>query len=200
MSSLGGEGVELSNFTLKNWKGTEANGAERGPLKIICPDGVPCYDIEIEDFAMWTEEGDRQTYVCQNAYGSGFCLQEGSDHADYAVTTSTVTQAPSGYTAPTMASDLTADFGSTVSIPIPTIPTSFYPDATPVSALMADSSSSTVNAREAVVAVSSTKSAAAATTQEAQSTSEPTAKATASSVGECQAPHFWRHQYHHGRF
>lgn len=199
MSSLGGKGVELSNFTIKNWKGTEANGAERGPIKIICPDGVPCYDINIEDFAMWTEEGDKQTYVCQNAYGSGFCLQEGSGDSDYAATTSTATQAPSGYSAATMASDLTANFGSTVSIPIPTVPTSFYPGVTPVSALMAGSTSSSVDAREAVVATSSTKSTAA--TQKVDRTSEPTAKATSgSSEGEFPAAHFWRHQHHHGHF
>ncbi|KAK1139183.1 hypothetical protein N8T08_001239 [Aspergillus melleus] len=197
MSSQGGKGVEHSNFTIKNWKGTEANGAARGPVKIICPDGVPCYDINFEDFAMWTEEGERQTYVCQNAYGSGFCLQEGSGDSDYAVTTSTVTQAPSGYSAPTMASDLTADFGSTVSIPIPTIPTSFYPGVTPISALMGNSASASVNAREAVVIVSSAKSTAAATTtQEAETTSEPTAQPT----GEFQAPHFWRHHHRHGHF
>jgi rhamnogalacturonan hydrolase len=71
MSAISGDGVELSNITIKNWKGTEANGAQRGPIKIICPDKVPCYNILIEDFAMWTETGSKQWYSCQSAYGSG---------------------------------------------------------------------------------------------------------------------------------
>ena len=147
MSAVEGDGVQLSNFTIKNWKGTEAYGLNRGPIKMICADGAPCYDITIEDFAMWTEKGDRQWYSCESAYGTGFCLQDSSDHVSYAVTTTTVYTAPSGYSAATMAADLTTAFGSTVSIPIPTIPTSFYPGATPYSALMADSSSSTAKAR-----------------------------------------------------
>lgn len=85
---------------------------------------------------MWTESGSKQWYACENAYGSGACLKkEGSSATSYAVTTTTVTSAPSGYSAASMAADLTAAFGTTSSIPIPTIPTSFYPGATPYSAL-----------------------------------------------------------------
>jgi hypothetical protein len=39
-----------------------------------------------------------------------------------------------GYTAATMAADLSAGVGLSVSIAIPTVPTSFYPGATPVKA------------------------------------------------------------------
>lgn len=131
-----GDGVQLYNITFNDWHGTEADGAERGPVRVICADEVPCYEITIEDFAMWTETGDTQWYSCESAYGSGFCLKDSSDHSSYAVTTTTVSSAPSGYSAATMAADLTAAFGFTVPIPVPTIPTSFFPGATPISALL----------------------------------------------------------------
>ncbi|GAQ42763.1 rhamnogalacturonase [Aspergillus niger] len=178
MSAVDGDGVQLSNITVKNWKGTEAYGAERGPVKVICADGAPCYDITIEDFAMWTEEGDSQWYSCESAYGSGFCLQDSDDHVSYSATTSTVDSAPSGYSATSMAADLTTDFGSTVSIPIPTIPTSFYPGATPYSALMADSASTAAAsslASHATVSSSSVSVAASVPSTVAPSESIPAA-------------------------
>ncbi|KAF1969378.1 pectin lyase-like protein, partial [Bimuria novae-zelandiae CBS 107.79] len=60
MSKIEGNGVQLSNFTIRNWKGTEANGASRGPIKLNCADGAPCTDFKITDFAMWTETGNKQ--------------------------------------------------------------------------------------------------------------------------------------------
>lgn len=132
MDAATGSGVQLSNITFKNWKGTEANGASRGPVKVVCADGAPCTDITISDFAMWTEAGSKQWYSCRSAYGTGFCLKKGTA-ASYAATTSTQTAAPTGYSAASMAGDLKMDFGTTVSIPIPTLPTSYYPGKTPVS-------------------------------------------------------------------
>lgn len=134
MSEVSGNGVQLTNVTAKNWKGTEANGAQRGPIKVKCASGAPCTDMTIEDFAMWTESGSYQWYTCESAYGSGACLKDGDDYTSY-TTTQTVKSAPSGYSAATMASDLATAFGTESEIPIPTIPTSFYPGATPASAL-----------------------------------------------------------------
>lgn len=133
MSTISGNGVQLHNITIKNWKGTESNGAQRGPIKVNCAAGAPCTGVTIEDFAMWTESGSYQKEICNNAYGSGACLKSGSG-GSYS-TTVTVKTAPAGYSAPTMAADLKAAFGTVSSIPIPTIPTSFYPGATPISAL-----------------------------------------------------------------
>lgn len=133
MSTIDGDGVQLNNITIKNWKGTEANGAQRGPIKVDCAAGAPCTDVTIEDFAMWTESGSYQKEICNNAYGSGACLKSGSG-GSYS-TTVTVKTAPTGYSAATMAADLKTAFGTVASIPIPTIPTSFYPGATPISAL-----------------------------------------------------------------
>ncbi|GAB1194034.1 hypothetical protein APSETT444_003272 [Aspergillus pseudonomiae] len=161
-----GDGVEFSNITISNWKGTEANGAQRGPIKILCPDDNPCYDITMKDFAMWTETGDSQTYFCQSAYGDGFCLQDGDDLKEY-TTTLTATSAPTGYTAPTMKEDLSEGIALNTSIAIPTIPASFYPGVTPYSRIAGGSSaavtpsssvappSSSVNASSSFVAWSS---------------------------------------------
>ena len=137
-----GDGVQYTNLTFSNWKGTEENGEQRGPIKIQCPDAAPCTDITIEDFAMWTESGDEQTYSCRNAYGSGYCLQSGSgDDASSYSTALTATATPSAYAAPSMPNDLSTAFGTDSPIPIPTIPTSFFPGATPYSALAGAASS-----------------------------------------------------------
>lgn len=86
---------------------------------------------------MWTETGDTQWYLCESAYGSGFCLKPDGGSLTSYTTTTTVSTAPTGYSAAKMAADLTTAFGTTASIPIPTIPTSFFPGATPVSSLAA---------------------------------------------------------------
>ena len=131
MSPLDGAGVALSNLTFRNWKGTEANGASRGPIKVNCADGAPCTDITISDFAMWTETGSKQWYSCRSGYGSGFCLKpDTANPTSYAATTTTVSLAPAGYSATTMPDDLSTAFGFTVSIPIPTSwPKSYFPGA-----------------------------------------------------------------------
>ncbi|OAL51089.1 rhamnogalacturonase [Pyrenochaeta sp. DS3sAY3a] len=134
MSAISGAGVQLSNLTFTNWKGTLANGAQRGPVKVACADTAPCTDITISDLAMWTETGSKQIYSCRSGYGKGFCLKSGTGAA-YAATTSTQTAKPTGYEAATMKEDLKTAFGTASSIPIPTMPASFYPGVPPVSRL-----------------------------------------------------------------
>ncbi|KAL1302987.1 hypothetical protein AAFC00_003303 [Neodothiora populina] len=138
MKAVSGSGVALSNITFKNWHGTEASGSARGPIKIICSDSTPCEDITLNNFAMWTESGTSQWYSCRSAYGTGACLHN-SGSGKYAVTTTTLKSAPTGYSAASMAGDLKTAFGTAASIPIPTIPTSFYPGATPYSRLAGSS-------------------------------------------------------------
>ena len=134
---------------------------------MLCANGAPCYDITIENFAMWTESGSKQWYSCESAYGSGFCLKNSASHSSYAVTTTTVSSAPAGYSAPTMAADLATAFGTAQSIPIPTIPTSYYPGATQISKL---SGSATVQG--AAVIVGTSKAATAANAAQPSSTAE----------------------------
>lgn len=147
-----------ANMPLQNWTGTETDGAERGPIRIRCADKVPCTGIDITDFNMWTEEGDYQYYSCESAYGSGYCLQDGSGDSAY-TTTTTVSAAPTGYSAASMAEDLSTDFGTTVSIPIPTLPASFFPGKAPISAFASASSADKV-------ALSSVSTTAAASSSE----------------------------------
>ena len=102
MDPLEGDGVQLRNIKISNWTGGEANGLERGPIKVMCADGAPCTGIDITDFAMWTESGDSQWYSCQSAYTDvessedTYCLQSG-EGGSYAATTTTVNAAPTGY-------------------------------------------------------------------------------------------------------
>lgn len=138
-----GDGVQLNNLTVRHWRGTEEDGSQRGPIKVICPDTAPCTDIKIRDFAMWTESGDEQTYTCQSAYGEGYCLQDGDETTSYS-TTATATAAPSGYAAPRMSEDLSTAFGTDQPIPIPTIPASFFPGVKPYSTLAGGMSSSAI--------------------------------------------------------
>ncbi|THW84650.1 Rhamnogalacturonase A [Aureobasidium pullulans] len=135
MKTIAGNGVQLSNFKISNWTGTELKGTARGPIKVACAANAPCHDISITDFAMWTEQGSSQFYSCENAYGSGFCLKSGTSYKSYAATTQWVSSAPTGYAAPTMAADLKTAFGTTQSIPIPTMPASFFPGVQPYTKL-----------------------------------------------------------------
>lgn len=141
MDAVEGNGVQLGNIVISHWTGTAASGNSRGPIKIMCADGAPCTGIDITDFAMWTETDDSQWYSCRSAYTSfedaPLCLQPGSDAQSYKATTSTVSSAPTGYQAVQRAEGLKSDFGTTVSIQIPTFAAtmSFFPGVPPVSIL-----------------------------------------------------------------
>ncbi|KAI0476428.1 pectin lyase fold/virulence factor [Xylariaceae sp. FL0804] len=130
-----GDGVLYTGLTFDNWKGDCADGAQRAPINVICPTGAPCDGLEITDFAMWTDEGSYEYYKCENAWGSGGCLRGGSAHTAFDVSTVTVTVAPTGYSAAYMPSDLSSGLGITTSIAIPPLPTTFFPGATPYSAI-----------------------------------------------------------------
>ncbi|KAG6811922.1 hypothetical protein H0H92_005253 [Tricholoma furcatifolium] len=137
-TTAAGNGVTYTNLVFENWKGTTGNGETRPPIRVICPSGNPCTDITLSSIDLWTESGSYIYYLCENAYGSGYCLNTGSSHTAY--TTSTTLTSVSGTiaaTASTMPGQLTAGLGITTSISIPTaIPTSFYPGATPYSTLL----------------------------------------------------------------
>ncbi|THH13679.1 hypothetical protein EW146_g6568 [Bondarzewia mesenterica] len=127
MSTLDGDGVKLSNFVFKNWDGEVVDGVNRPPVQFLCADGAPCVNMTLTNVNMWSATGEAN-YKCESAYGTGACLKAaGSMVASYALT-STAYSEPSGYSTPsTLAGDLTAGFTSTAPIPVPTIPTMFYP-------------------------------------------------------------------------
>ncbi|ESZ92320.1 glycoside hydrolase family 28 protein [Sclerotinia borealis F-4128] len=126
-----GDGVLFTGLTFSNWKGTCADGTLRAPIQIICPTKQPCTGLGITNFAIWTDKGSRELYKCQNAWGDGGCLVHGSAHTAYAIVTKTVSSAPSGYSAAKMPNDIAAGYALTASIPIPTIPTTFFPGLVP---------------------------------------------------------------------
>ncbi|KAG2217929.1 hypothetical protein INT45_012592 [Circinella minor] len=121
MKTTMGDGVQLVNFTITNWRGTCENGAQRGPIKVLCADGAPCTDITIDNFEMWTDNTSTPTA--------------------YEKVTATVTIPPKNY--PTMAEDIDDSFSFTVPIPIPSIPASFFPDVPPISSLAGSGTATT---------------------------------------------------------
>ncbi|RAH73970.1 pectin lyase-like protein [Aspergillus aculeatinus CBS 121060] len=139
MSTIEGDGIAYSNITFRNWKGTEVDGEDRPLIKVKCPALTPCTDLAIEEFALWNEEGNYALHVCEHSYGSGYCLSNATvpvtGTAGGYTTTQYINTPPAGYSATTMAEDLATAFGTSASIPIPTIPTSFYPGLTPYSPL-----------------------------------------------------------------
>ncbi|KAF4534067.1 Glycoside hydrolase family 28 [Lasiodiplodia theobromae] len=179
MSEASGDGVQLNNLTFSNWKGTCANGAQRGPIKVACADGAPCTDITITDFAMWTESGDSIFYSCRSGYGDGACLKS-SGSAAYDAVTTTINSAPSGYTAASMPDDIEDSLGFTVAIDIPSLPASYFPNVAPISPLNAAATAEAV-AVQAKVSTSAAASTPAATTP-AASTLVTSTKAVASAA------------------
>lgn len=134
MTKAAGNGVQLKDITFSNWKGSCADGTRRGPIQFKCSTDVPCTGMTVTDFAMWTDSGSEVDYVCQSAYGTGACLKAGSG-GSYSTTTTKVTEAPSGWQAAKMSADLATSFGFTSEIPIPEIPSSFYPGTSPLKPL-----------------------------------------------------------------
>jgi rhamnogalacturonan hydrolase len=57
-----GNGVLYHDITFNNWKGTCSDGMGRGPIRIICPDGAPYYNIVLENVDTWTETGSVEVH------------------------------------------------------------------------------------------------------------------------------------------
>lgn len=134
-SVAAGDGVQYTNLTFSHWHGTSTNGAQRPVVKLVCPPKVPCTQIEVDAFYVWTEAGSKVNYLCENAYGSGACIHSGSSHTTY-TTTATVTSV-AGYAVTSMPGELSSGLGLTKVIDIPAVPTTFYPGLKPAKALCA---------------------------------------------------------------
>ena len=78
MTEAAGNGVLYNNITFSGWKGTNSDGSQRASVQVLCPSDVPCTEISITDFNIWTESGSTEKEVCENAYGAGACLRTGS--------------------------------------------------------------------------------------------------------------------------
>lgn len=127
-----GDGVYLNNITFSNWQGTTAAGSDRPQMNFNCADGAPCHDMTLSNVNLVGDDGSTGESYCRSAYGDGGCLSKG--HGDSYAGIST--DANIGKVdPPTMAQDLTTDFGWTVPIPIPTVGPSFFPGVAPISAI-----------------------------------------------------------------
>ncbi|KAF4984880.1 hypothetical protein FZEAL_33 [Fusarium zealandicum] len=182
MKPIAGDGVLYTNMSFAGWSGTCANGVQRGPIKFNCPPDVPCTDMLVKDFNIWTEKGETVEYWCKNAYGSGACLKEGSPAGAF-TSTKTISTA-SGYATKTMDGELAAGLGLSVSIAIPTIRTSYFPGVAAISPRMADSAG-----KSQAVASNTTASAEVSTPIETEAPAFTAAKSsTKSSVRQPSRP------------
>lgn len=133
-TTAAGSGVQYSNLSFSHWHGTTLSGSQRPVVRVICPAAVPCTEIDVSAFMVWTDSGSYVQWLCQNAYGSGACIHtDTGSHTTY-TTTATVSSV-SGYTYTTMPGELSAGLGLTTSIAIPAVPTSFFPGLQPSKAL-----------------------------------------------------------------
>jgi rhamnogalacturonan hydrolase len=135
-----GNGVQLSNIQFENWDGEVVDGVERAPIQFICADGAPCTGMTLSNVNMWSATG-QAVMKCESAYGSGACLKGGSG-GSYGATTVSYAQ-PAGYTnPPSLAGDLAQGFATNEPIPIPTIPSTYYPGVPQISPLAKNSGGS----------------------------------------------------------
>jgi len=163
---VAGNGVVLSGLTFSNWQGSVVE-ASRATIQILCANAAPCSGLSLNNIQMWTDANTAMHYVCESAYGSGYCL-ESSGTTSY-TTTTTVSTAPTGWDGPKMPSDLASGFAISSSIPIPPIPTTFYPGLTPISKLLNGNGAGAGGAT--TLATTTTKATSSTTTAKTSSTS-----------------------------
>ncbi|TDL25415.1 rhamnogalacturonan-hydrolase [Rickenella mellea] len=134
-----GAGVSLMNITFENWDGANVYGlltnatVQRSPIQFLCASGAPCTGINLDNVNLWCETGTA-TNVCENAFGDGSCLQSG-DVLPYSPVTMTISQPPAFTTPPSLPGDLDSGFPLTAAIPVPTIPSTFFPGLPQISPL-----------------------------------------------------------------
>lgn len=181
-----GDGISYYDITAEGWHGTTTDGTKRAPVRLLCPSAAPCYGLDIEDFGVGSAADTTELYVCQNAYGEGACLvsaASGSTPTATYTTTQTITPSNTAYTS--MDNELSTGFDISSSIPIPTLPASFYPGVAPISAILSGSSTAEATAAAADVEATSTavagSTSAVASASSAVTSSAPSSSASASS-------------------
>lgn len=129
---------------------------------------------------MWTDTGSTLVNTCGNAYGSGQCLKS-EPGSGYAAVKTTISAKPADYSAPTLPWDLADSFGTASVIPIPTIPTSFYPGRAPIKALANGGAAATAAATSTAAKSSAAATSVAAAFKAPKSSYAPSSSATPSS-------------------
>lgn len=133
MKPVPGDGIQYTGITVDDWKGTCQDGVKRPPVRMHCPAKVPCTDVAVNNFHVWTQQGNEVMHSCQNAYGTGSCLRgraKGAELAPY--TSDTIVTSVDSYQFAHMEGELTSGLGLTAPIAIPPIPESFYPGTKPI--------------------------------------------------------------------
>lgn len=82
--------MPLTDSIFRNWHGQNSDNS-RPVIRLECDPDVPCYDITVDDVALWTWDGDEVFWSCQNAYGEGACLKSTAATANLATYTTAVT-------------------------------------------------------------------------------------------------------------
>lgn len=178
-----GPGVQFTNITFDTWDGYVADGVARPPVQFICADATPCQQMILKNVNMWSAT-NKAVVKCESAYGTGLCLKA-SGTASYAITTSSITQ-PAGYTTPpTLAGDLSAGFATDSPIPIPTIPTTYYPGLGQISPLAKNIAASTTTTK-----TTTTTSKAATTTTASKTTTTTTKASTTTTASGATQTHY----------
>ncbi|EJD00593.1 uncharacterized protein FOMMEDRAFT_187129 [Fomitiporia mediterranea MF3/22] len=137
LAEQAGDGVQLRNITFKNWDGAVIDGVRRSPIQFLCADGALCTGMTLQNVSLWSDT-NAATNKCRSAFGSGACLRSGTPSSYPAVTT-TISRPPGYSTPPTLSGDLSTGFATNSSIPIPTIPTMFFPGLPQISPLAKNS-------------------------------------------------------------
>jgi len=90
-----GWGIEYEYLTFSSFSGTCLDGVRRAPLQLFCPEELLCGNIEVKEFNVWTESGDKVLWKCQNAYGEGGCMNLFAGNGAY-TSTKTITAVETG--------------------------------------------------------------------------------------------------------
>ncbi|KAG8860324.1 hypothetical protein FRB96_003973 [Tulasnella sp. 330] len=168
-----GAGVQLTNITFQNWD-AEIVSDTRAPVQVICSDGAPCQKMTMTNVNMYVQSGTG-VVKCRSAYGTGVACLKASGTTSYAAVTSTITL-PAGYTnPPTLAGDLASGFATNSPIPIPTIPSTYYPGLAQISPL----------AKNIATTGAATTTAATTTKTTTTTTSTSTGTGTVPEYGQC---------------
>jgi len=89
--------------------------------------------MTVSNIDIRSDTGEASNQVCRSAHGSGACLKPGD--GGYAAVTAALRSVPTANAIVRMKEDLTQAFGTAASIAIPTMPSSFFPGATPIKRL-----------------------------------------------------------------
>lgn len=89
-----GDGVDIYTMTFSNFVGTCVDASKFPPISMRCGAVYPCGEVLIENFNVWTQTGDSQTYECQNAFGIGACMNQYGGNGEYKSTTTVQSMDP----------------------------------------------------------------------------------------------------------